>query len=196
MNECEEARHPEIGKQPLSASCGPPTAPLTSREAAARYTDPRQVVEDPALTPAEKREVLASWACDSRAPHDSPSSRMLDSGAVVYVREILEALKSLDGTAVPVQDDGPSRPRHAYPRRGRATWHAWRDRRLRKGRPEEDDDPPPCPVRSRPPGPTLPPLAAMATAPRYERMPDDALGRPMTFHTEPWRQRSATASAA
>jgi hypothetical protein len=50
-------------------------------------------------------------------------------------------------------------------------------------------------VRSRPPGPTLPPLAAAATAPRYELIPDDALGPSLRPDTEPWWQRNSVAVA-
>lgn len=197
MSERVEARNDGADKRPLSASWGPPVGqPRAGREVEAIYTDPRQVVEDPLLTIPEKREMLASWACDSRAPHDSPSSRMLDSGAVVQVREILEALKSLDETARPTQNDELRWSRLPYTRRGRRALDAFRNRRPPAGRPEDDDDPPPCPVRSRPLGPTPPPLTAAATAPRYELMPDDALGRSMSPDMEPWWQRNTAAIAA
>jgi hypothetical protein len=196
MSERVEARHHGLDKRPPLASWDALSGqPPGGREADTSYTDPRQVVEDPLLTMAEKREVLASWACDSRAPHDSPSARMLDSGAVVHVREILEALKSLDEVARPTQDGEQRWPGLPYARRGRRAPDASRHRRPRRGQPEDDDDPPPCPVRSRPPGPTLPPLTAAATAPRYELMPDDALGRSMTPDTEPWWRRSTAAVA-
>ena len=197
MSERVEARNHGTGKQPLSAGCGPLAGqPPAGREAVSIYTDTRQVVEDPLLTVPEKREILASWASDSRALHDSPSSRMLDSGAVLHVGEILEALKSPGETARPPQNDGRRWPRPRRTRRGRGALDAWPRRRPRRGQPGGDDDPPPCPVRSRPPGPSLPPLTAAATAPRYEPMPDDALGRPMSPDTEPWRQRYAEAVAA
>ncbi len=116
MSERVEARNHGTGKQPLLASCGPLAGqPPAGREAGTIYADPRQVVEDPLLTIPEKREVLASWASDSRAPHDSPSMRMLDSGAVVHVREILEALKSLDERARPTRNDGQCWPRPHTP---------------------------------------------------------------------------------
>lgn len=194
MNKRKEAKNQDAGERPLPASYSPLAGQPASCRSSARYTDPRQVVEDPALSLGAKREILASWACDNRAPHDHPCSRMLDSGAVVHVREILEALKSLDGPEPSAKGDERPWPHLPYARRRRGSWDASRDRRPRKGRPEDDDDPPPCPVRSRPPGPMLPPLTAVATAPRYERMPDDALGRPMTSDTEPW-QRNTVASA-
>ena len=196
MSERVEARNHGTGNRPLLASCGPLAGqPPAGREAGTIYADPRQVVEDPLLTIPEKREVLASWASDSRAPHDSPSSRMLDSGAVVHVREILEALKSLDEMARPTQNDGQRWPRPPYTRRGRGALDAWPHRRPRRGQPDDDDDPPPCPVRSRPPGPILPPLTAAATAPRYELMPDDALGRSISPGTEPWWRRNTAVVA-
>jgi hypothetical protein len=54
------------------------------------------VRSDPKLTTAEKRAVLASWISDVRAVEDAPSLRWLDSGAVVEVDAILQALVSLD----------------------------------------------------------------------------------------------------
>ena len=63
---------------------------------AAIYTHPSDVTNDPKLTTAEKRAVLASWISDVRAVEDAPSLRRLDSGAVVEVDAILQALVSLD----------------------------------------------------------------------------------------------------
>jgi len=190
MNERDEAKSHEVGERPFWVSWNPLAGQVVSREAEGIHTDPRQVVEDPAFTVAEKREILASWACDSRAPHDCPSLRVIDSGAVVGVDEILDALKSLDQKEHPTENHEQRWPRRPYARGGRGLRDASLRRRPRSGDSEDDDDPPPCPVRSRPPGPILPPLTVAATAPRYEPLPEDALGRPMTPDTEPWRQRS------
>ena len=54
---------------------------------------------DPKLTTAEKRAVLASWISDARAVENAPSLRRLDSGAVVEVDAILQALVLLDEQA-------------------------------------------------------------------------------------------------
>lgn len=195
MSERVDASGHGIGEQPPAVNQAPPTgqAPAAG-EAATIYTDPRQVVDDPLLTIPQKRELLASWAADSRALPASPASRMLDSGAVVHVREILEALKSLDESERPAETDEQHWRRPPYARRAQATLDARRHRRPRRGQRDDDYDPPPCPVRSRPPGPTLPPLTAAATAPKYERKPDDALGRPMSPDAEPWWQRNSVAA--
>jgi hypothetical protein len=195
MNEREEVRIHGVGEPLGLANSFPLAGQPASHEGEASYTDPQQVVEDLGLTIAEKREVLASWASDSRAPHGSPSSRVLDSGAVVHVREILEALKSLDEMERSADNNEQRWSRLPHARRVRGARDASRRRHPGKGQSEDDDDPPPCPVRSRPPGPLLPPLTAAATAPRYERMSDDALGPPMTPDTEPWWQRNSVAVA-
>ena len=72
-----------------------PRCPRTGCEAAI-YTHPDDVTSDPKLTTAEKRAVLASWISDARAVENAPSLRRLDSGAVVDVDAILQALGSLD----------------------------------------------------------------------------------------------------
>jgi len=104
---------------------------------------PDEVVDDPWLTPTQKREVLASWASDVRAVPDAPALHQLDNGAVVRISEILQALRSLDkreGSSWPFTGRRirfPSRPNPA----SRQSW------------PDDDDDPPPCPALiARPPG--------------------------------------------
>lgn len=195
MNEREEVRIHGVGKSLGLANLVPLAGQPASHEAEASYTDPLQVVEDLGLTIAEKREVLASWASDSRAPHGSPSSRVLDSGALLHVREILEALKSLDKMEGSTDSNEHRWSRLPYARRVRGARDASRRRHPGRGQSEDDDDPPPCPVQSRPPGPLLPPLTAAATAPRYERLPEDAIGPPMTPDAETWRQRNTVAVA-
>ena len=63
---------------------------------AAIHTHPSNVTSNPKLTTAEKRAVLASWTSDARAVENAPSLRQLDSGAVVEVDAILQALVLLD----------------------------------------------------------------------------------------------------
>lgn len=103
---------------------------------------PDEVVGDPWLTPAQKREVLASWASDVRAVPDAPALRQLDNGAVVRISDVLQALRSLDEGERPGRlftgrrIRFPSRPSPA----SRRSW------------PDDDDDPPPCPAMiARPP---------------------------------------------
>ena len=60
------------------------------------YTHPTDVTNDSTLAIAEKRAILASWISDARALEDAPSLRRLDSGAVVPIDEIRQALVSLD----------------------------------------------------------------------------------------------------
>jgi len=194
MNECEEAQSHEVGERPFWVSWNPLAGQAAGRSREPIYTGPRQVVEDPVLTVADKREILASWACDSRAPQDRPSLRVIYSGAVVGVDEILEALKSLDEIEHSAENNEQRWQRLPYARRGRGVRDLLRRRRPRRGENDDDDDPPPCPVRSRPPGPILPPLTVAATAPKYELTPEDALGRPMNVGTEPWRQWSTAAA--
>jgi hypothetical protein len=100
------------------------------------FGHPDEVVGDQALTLAEKRSLLASWASDACAVEDSPSLRQLASGAVVHVDDIVAALKSFDF----------NQPRHevslsfvqSFARRGSQS-----TARRRHLRPDDDDEPPP-----------------------------------------------------
>jgi hypothetical protein len=121
MNEREEAKRHDAGERPCWVSQGPVVDQAASRAAESIHTDPGQVVEDSAITITEKREILASWACDSHAPQDRPSLRVIDSGAVVGVDEILEALKSLDQMEYPAEANGRRWLRLPYARRGRGS---------------------------------------------------------------------------
>ena len=104
---------------------------------------PDEVLDDPWLTPTQKRGVLASWASDIRAVPDAPALRQLDNGAVVRIGDILRALRSLD------EGEGSGRlftgRRIRFPSRPNpASRRSW---------PDDDDDPPPCPAMiARPPG--------------------------------------------
>jgi hypothetical protein len=61
------------------------------------FSHPRDVLKDPALTLAEKREVLASWASDASSVREEPSLRwLLGTPEPVALAEIREALARLD----------------------------------------------------------------------------------------------------
>jgi hypothetical protein len=60
-----------------------------------------EILDDPKLTIAEKREIFASWISDAHAVDDAPALREIDNGILASVDEISMALKSLD------QDDEP-----------------------------------------------------------------------------------------
>lgn len=108
------------------------------------FMNPDEVASDLRLTPAEKREVLASWASDVRAVLGAPALRQLDNGAVVRVDDILRALKSLDGGEASKRTaPNAFRPfaslRIRVPSRLKsALRRSWPD--------DDDDDPPPCPA--------------------------------------------------
>jgi hypothetical protein len=112
------------------------------------YTHPSDVANDPNLTTAEKKAILASWISDARAVENAPSLHQLDSGAVVEVDAIQRALVLLDDLA-----PGRGEPKRVPPsgRRGVIS------RLLRRVRPasgandndndnDNDDDPPPAPA--------------------------------------------------
>jgi hypothetical protein len=60
------------------------------------FGSPSQVVNDPDMTLAEKRAVLASWASDACAVEACPELREPSPGQTVRYDEIMEALRSLD----------------------------------------------------------------------------------------------------
>jgi hypothetical protein len=61
------------------------------------FDHPRDVLADPALSRAEKRAILASWASDAAAVASNPALRaMPGQKAPVSIDDILEALSSLD----------------------------------------------------------------------------------------------------
>jgi hypothetical protein len=64
------------------------------------FRHPRDVVEDAALTTAEKRAILSSWASDACAIESTPAVRQIPgSGHVVWFDEVIDALQALDGKA-------------------------------------------------------------------------------------------------
>jgi hypothetical protein len=121
----------------------------STRSSAAPYgvpisTHPRDVTTDPNMTTAEKMAVLASWISDARAVENAPSLRQLDTGAVVEVDAILQALVLLDQLAPDSRGDSKRLP----PLGGR---HGVISRWLRgfgppPGANDNDDDPPPAPA--------------------------------------------------
>lgn len=79
------------------------------------FTHPRDVADHPALSLAEKRAILASWASDASAIASCPALRAPDGlKAPVHIDEILEALCALDG-------NGPPNPPGGKPMRLRST---------------------------------------------------------------------------
>jgi acyl-CoA synthetase (NDP forming) len=61
------------------------------------FDHPRDVVADAALSLAEKRAILASWASDAAAVTSNPALRELaGTTRIVTIDEVLEALSMLD----------------------------------------------------------------------------------------------------
>jgi hypothetical protein len=119
--------------------------PLTSPDAAlVSFLHPDDVLAESALTSAEKRAILASWASDERTVLGEPTLRQLPSGAIVRLDEIRRALVSLDRlSSGMVAERRPAR------------WSSYRRARIGKWlgrrRPRwgsDDDDPPPAPAAS------------------------------------------------
>ncbi len=137
-------RRMEMNKSVSSFQSSRPGSP-TQAYAAAIYTHPSDVTSDPKLTAAEKRAILASWISDARAVENAPSLRRLDSGAVVDVDAIRQALVRLEGLAPVGREDFKQLPPWG---RGRSVVSRW----LRRVGPpngsndNDDDDPPPAPA--------------------------------------------------
>ena len=104
---------------------------------AAIYTHPSDVANDPKLTKAEKRAILASWISDARAVENAPSLRQLDSGAVVEVDAIQQALVLLDERAS-TRTANCKGLQASGRRRSVISWL--------RGSNDNDDDPPPAPA--------------------------------------------------
>ena len=65
------------------------------------FSDPHEVLAHPALGTSEKRALLASWASDACAVENLPNWRRLpETGALVALDDILDALQVLDGAAL------------------------------------------------------------------------------------------------
>jgi hypothetical protein len=108
------------------------------------YTHPDDVTGDPELSLAEKKTVLASWISDARAVENAPSLRRLDSGAVVEVDAILQALALLDEQAPDRRENGKSL--HSSDRRRSVLSRCMKRVSPSKGSQDNDDDPRPAPA--------------------------------------------------
>ncbi len=127
-------------------------------ERACIFSHPDDVVADATLSVAEKRALLARWLSDANALTFAPALRQAESGAIVSVDAIMQALKALDHNAR--SDDG--RPNFWRRKRGNG-------RRLRLGRGlpshrKDDDDPPPAPAAAPVPRHNPPSLAGTMIA--------------------------------
>lgn len=105
------------------------------------FTHPEDVLQSRALSVADKRAILASWASDAHAVPNLPSMRQLDSGAIVSIDTVLSALKVLDAREMATS---PSQKRGSWAKRNVALLSRWRSSSSRKG--DDDDEPPPCPA--------------------------------------------------
>src|ERR1700747_410646 len=63
------------------------------------FSHPSEVLDHPELSHAERRAILASWASDARAVEGAHWLRYVDSGFVVTLAEVLDALRKLDAQA-------------------------------------------------------------------------------------------------
>jgi hypothetical protein len=121
------------------------------------WADPLRVVSDPTMSTEEKRAVLASWASDALAIPNYPPLRRLETGQLVSIDAVLDALKRLDGLEEkwPTRPDAPVRKGH-WSRIGQG----WR----RYVRDDDDDDDPssPAPAMRPPRFPVLDGAAAEA----------------------------------
>lgn len=73
------------------------------------FARPADIVDDPILTVARKRQLLAFWASDIHAVSGSPALRSVAFGPTVTIDEIQSALRRLDEMvdlpAIPVSRD-------------------------------------------------------------------------------------------
>jgi hypothetical protein len=122
----------------------PPISPALNHGAAAIYTHPCDVTNDAKLSTEEKRAILASWISDARAVENAPSLRQIDSGAVIEVEAILQALVLLDELA---PDRRGACTRLPPSGRRRSVISRWLMRAVTpNGSNDNDDDPPPAPA--------------------------------------------------
>jgi len=99
------------------------------------WADPKYVLNDPVMTVAEKRALLASWASGARAVPNYPPLRQLDSGAFVTIDAVLDALKRLDD----IEGRSALKASSEWPRKGH--WSRLGQRWRRYSRDDDDDDP-------------------------------------------------------
>lgn len=65
------------------------------------FSHPHEVLKDPHLTLADKREILCSWASDASAVQDEPGLRwLLGTVEPVPLSDVLDALRRLDRPSV------------------------------------------------------------------------------------------------
>jgi hypothetical protein len=117
----------------------------TPSSVATIYTHATDVTSDATLTLAEKRAILGSWISDARAVEDAPLLRRLDSGAVVPLDEIRQALVSLDEPMLGGRETESHRLLHFERRRGLVVKWLRRISSANRSR-DNDDDPPPAPA--------------------------------------------------
>ncbi len=79
---------------------------VQSNSAQSALGHPDDVLNDPEMSKAEKRAILAFWASDANAMEDHPALRKLNNGAIIRVDDILRAMCSLDDD----DDDPPPSP--------------------------------------------------------------------------------------
>ncbi len=60
------------------------------------YNRPSEIVHDPVLTVARKRQLLAHWGSDIHAVAGAPALRTYARGATVCIDDIQAALRDLD----------------------------------------------------------------------------------------------------
>jgi hypothetical protein len=103
---------------------------------------PDDVVRHPRLSRSQKRALLASWASDRHALEGAPELRQLESGAVVRLDAIMDALRALDRDGRIANHREPAgRPLYRLLRRPRSAG--------RRSAQPDDDPPPPRPIRVR-----------------------------------------------
>jgi len=123
------------------------------------WADPNDVLSDPVMTIAEKRALLASWASDARAVPDHPALRQVESGALVTIDAVLDALKRLDR----LEGHDPRDRDDEWPRKGHWSRLGRRWRKHFRDDGDDDDDPSsPAPAMRPPRFPSLEGAAAVA----------------------------------
>ncbi len=120
--------------------------PETLAHAVRVLAHPDDVLAHPGLTAHQKREVLAAWASDAHAVPDRPGLRLLDSGSIVGVDEVLRALRALDPPDV---ERRAKAQKALFGRRRRPSSLQTFIVSLRR-RDDDDDDPPPSPAAALP----------------------------------------------
>ncbi len=119
--------------------------------AGAGFRRPSDVLRAAGLSLEQKRAVLANWASDMRAVEDAPGLRRLDSGIVIEIDAILDAMARLDG----MRRHG-SLAKWRRPGQRRKPWWSRHD--------NDDDDPPLAPAGAWSPRPIDQPDAAAVAA--------------------------------